>query len=182
MKKKTLRLLIPITVIAIVLAIILINFFGIPIYPLSKEYCGCHHAMPEYIFLVLSVILIIASLMVSYYFSSRRMSERLDNQMQFLTKLANKGNLKKTNNNSVDKQSVLKFLSNSERNILEKLIERREGVYQSEISRMEHMTKLKTHRAVKSLVQKGLVRLERHGKTNRIMLTHDTHKMLSSLA
>ncbi len=63
-----------------------------------------------------------------------------------MTKLSNKGNLEETNNNSVDEQSVLKFLSNSERSVLEKLIERKEGVYQSEISRMEHMTKVNYYR------------------------------------
>jgi hypothetical protein len=63
---------------------------------------------------------------------------------------------------------------------IEKIIENKGSVLQSEISRMEGMTKLKTHRAVKELERKGIVKLEQYGKTNRIILSEDVKDIISN--
>ena len=71
------------------------------------------------------------------------------------------------------------MLSSNERKVVEKIIENNGSVLQSEISRMENMTKLKTHRAVKELERKGVIKLEQYGKTNRIVLSDDIKEIIS---
>lgn len=60
-----------------------------------------------------------------------------------------------------------------------KMIENDGKILQSKISRIEGMTKLKTHRAVKDLEIKGIVKKEAHGKTNRIILKKDIKDIFS---
>ena len=80
----------------------------------------------------------------------------------------------KINNNS----SILKLLNANEKKVVDKIIENKGSALQSEISRMEGMTKLKTHRAVKELGRKGIVKLEQYGKTNKIILTTDIKEVI----
>lgn len=95
--------------------------------------------------------------------------------MKIISKIINKGNSisKETPKKITEKNIILKFLNKSEKKVLEKLIENRGTVLQSEISRMEGMTTLKTHRTVKDMERKGIVKIEAHGKTNRIILMKD---------
>jgi len=100
--------------------------------------------------------------------------------MEVISKLINKKSQipKKEAKEMNNKNVILKFLNPNERRILEKLIENNGLVLQSEISRMEGMTKLKTHRAVKDLEIKGIIKAERYGKTNRITLTKDIEEII----
>jgi uncharacterized membrane protein len=77
-----------------------------------------------------------------------------------------------------NKNIILKFLNPSERKVIEKLIETKGSVLQSEISRAEGMTKLKTHRAVKDLERKGIIERESYGKTHRIILSKDIKDLM----
>ena len=86
-----------------------------------------------------------------------------------------KENLKLNNN-----ANILKLFNPNEKKVVEKIIENKGSVLQSEISRMEGMTKLKTHRAVKELERKGIVKLEQYGKTNRIILSEDVKDIISN--
>ena len=74
--------------------------------------------------------------------------------------------------------NILKLLNLNEKKVVEKLIENKGTILQSEISRMDNMTKLKTHRAVKELERKGIVKVESYGKTNKIILSEDIKNML----
>jgi len=58
------------------------------------------------------------------------------------------------------------------------LVEKKGEALQSEISREEGMTKLKTHRAVRNLEVKGIVKRYLHGKTYRIVLSKDVKELL----
>ena len=91
-----------------------------------------------------------------------------------LLKLIDKKNSgSKTSIKKVEHNTILKFLNASERKILEKLIENKGTTLQLEISRMPGMNKLKTHRAIKDLERKGIIKTESHGKTNLIILDND---------
>ena len=126
------------------------------------------------------LLLIIAIVPISYYFISKRLEEKLERNLMVISKLIK-------NNNSVSTKSpteignkniILKFLNSNERKVLERLIERKGTVLQSEISRIEGMTKLKTHRAVKDLERKGIIKTESYGKTNRIILSKDIKELM----
>jgi len=119
--------------------------------------------------------MIIVTIPISYYFLSSRLDEKLEKNTKIILKLINKENsISKTKSKEItEKNVILKFLNETEKKILEKLIENRGTVLQSEISRMEGMTTLKTHRCVKDLERKGIIKIESYGKTNRIILTKD---------
>ena len=172
--------MVPSIVIVIILFIGLLIFLGVSLYPFSEKYCGCHDTIPNYFFLLFGVLLILAVIPISYYFSSKKTGEKLDKHLEALTKFADKTTAVEKNGGNVNKQSILKFLGDYERKVLERLLESKGSVLQSEISRIEGMTKLKAHRAVKNLEQKEIIKIERHGKTNRIFLAKDIKNLLDA--
>ena len=136
--------------------------------------------IPAYILWTSSILLIIAMVPILYYFISRKVEEKLDKNMRIISRLVNKNNLassekqKKMDNRDI----ILKFLNLKEKKVLEKLIEKKGVVLQSEINLMEGMTKLKTHRAVKDLERKNIIKTETYGKTNRIILLEDIKELM----
>ncbi len=122
-------------------------------------------------------LLMIAAIFATYYFISRRLEDKLEKNMNILSKLIDKNNPKESTE-KVDNSTVLKFFNGSERKILEKLIENNGATLQSEISRMEGMNKLRTHRTLKDLERKEIIKIESHGKTNRIILSGDVKEIL----
>ncbi len=175
MEKKTLLLIIPLSIIIVILIIGTLNALGMHIYLISESYCGCHSMLPNSTFLFFGIILIFSIIPISYYFISKKMEYKLDKQMATILKFTNKTNPKKKD--VKDKQSILRLLSSNERIILNKLIENKNGILQSEISRMENMNKLKTHRSIKILEAKGIIKRESYGKTHRILLTEDMKEL-----
>lgn len=120
------------------------------------------------------ILLLIAIIPLSYYFVSKKVEEKLEKNMKVISKIINSNKPPKAKLASVnDKNVILKFLNFNERKVLKKLIEEKGAVLQSEISRMEGMNKLKTHRIVKNLKLKGIIKVESFGKTNRIILSDD---------
>jgi len=60
---------------------------------------------------------------------------------------------------------------------LKRIIEHNGTILQSEISRMSGMGKVKAHRILKDMKIKGIISLEKYGKTNRINLSKDVKKL-----
>ncbi|MFA5106238.1 MAG: hypothetical protein WC506_04740 [Candidatus Micrarchaeia archaeon] len=65
---------------------------------------------------------------------------------------------------------VLKFLTGEERRIVLYLAKSGGSSYQSEISRLEGFTRLRAHRAISRLESKGILSIDKVGKTNRLSL------------
>lgn len=142
---------------------------------------GGHNAATPILYrLILSpALLMIAAIFSTYYFISRRLEEKLEKNMNLISKIIDKNNAaRKESPGKLDNNAVLKFLNANERKIIEALIGKKGATLQSEISRMDGMNKLKTHRAIKELERKGIIKTESHGKTNRIMLTKDIRDAL----
>lgn len=72
-------------------------------------------------------------------------------------------------------EATLKFLSENERVIVKRIIERGGEAMQSELTRLEGMSKVKSHRTIQKLKKKGVVRIQQKGKTNIIRLTIDIY-------
>jgi len=136
--------------------------------------------IPIHILLIPSILLIVAIIPISYYLISQKLEKKLENNMMVISKLIKKNNSVSTENTTEkdNKNIILKFLNPSERKVIEKLIETKGIVLQSEISRIEGMTKLKTHRAVKDLERKGIIKRESYGKTHRIILSTDIKDLM----
>jgi len=68
---------------------------------------------------------------------------------------------------------IMKFLGEDERNILDLLSSKGGMTTQSEISRLPGMSRLKAHRAVRKLEDRGIVHVEKNGKINMIRLVDE---------
>ena len=140
---------------------------------------GEHPRLPFYVLPLSSVLLVVAIIPMSYYFISLRFEKSLEKKFDVISKLMEKNSsvsnmtTKKRDHKKDDKNIVLKFLNPGERKVVETLIEKKGEVLQSDITRMEGMTKLKTHRAVRDLERKGIIKREAHGKTHRIILSKE---------
>lgn len=78
---------------------------------------------------------------------------------------------------TVSKTIIMKFLSYNEKKVIAVLIDKKGKALQSEISRTTNMSKVKTHRAVKDLQQKGIIVVDKYGKTNKIQLTDEIKQL-----
>ena len=65
---------------------------------------------------------------------------------------------------------VLKFLGGDERKIVDTILKDNGKVLQAEISRMEGMTRLRAHRALRKLEERNVIQIEKMGKTNIVRL------------
>lgn len=179
MERKTILLLVPSIFIIIVLAIGILNHFGISIYPISQEFCGCHQMIPSNYFLFFATIIILASIPITYYYTSNRMEKKLNEHIESLSRIINKNRDPKSKGDLSSEKKILKFLNPSEQKIIRILLKNEGEMLQSQISKIDNMTKLKVHRAVKSLEQKKIVEAEHHGKTKKISLTREIKKLLT---
>ena len=176
MKRKTILLLGSSIFIIVILAIGILNHFGISIYLLSQEFCGCQHRIPDHYYLIFGIILILASTPITYYYIYNKMERKLNEHVESLSRILNKDKEPKNKDNLSSERSILKFLNPSEQKIIQILLRNEGEILQSQISKIDNMTKLKVHRAVKSLEQKKIVETEHYGKTRKIRLTSDFKK------
>lgn len=68
---------------------------------------------------------------------------------------------------------LLRFLNPDERKLMDLLIENNGKVLQAEVTRLPEMTKVKSHRIVRRLLDRGVIESERIGKTNVIKFSKE---------
>lgn len=73
---------------------------------------------------------------------------------------------------------ILNFLTNNEKNVIEKLLENEGKVRQYELSHLPNLNKIKTHRILINLEQKGIIHKEKLGKINKIVLHKELYNVL----
>ncbi|MCS7106223.1 MAG: winged helix-turn-helix transcriptional regulator [Candidatus Aenigmarchaeota archaeon] len=134
--------------------------------------------IPVHMLPIFLLLLIIAILPVSYYLISTSLERNLEKKFDIILRLMKKSNSEAKNASTSEKNIILKFLNYGERKVLEALIRKKGEILQSDICKMEGMNKLKTHRAVKELEKKGIIKTEKYGKTNRIILSKDVQDIL----
>ena len=72
---------------------------------------------------------------------------------------------------------IMKFLTSEDREIVELLLSKQGMTTQSEIARLPGMSRLKAHRVVKKLEDRGIVHVEKYGKINMIRIVDELKKM-----
>jgi len=178
MKNKTWLLIISILTLVIFFIIIL---YGITAAPHGEGAQGrSHPIIPTYIISISGIVLIVALIPLFYYIIYAGLEKNYEKNMEILSKTI--GDNKKSSDQIGDKteftKTILNFLSYNEKKLINKLIEQKGTALQSEISRIESMGKVKTHRIVKDLERKGVITVEKYGNTNRINLTDNLRKIL----
>lgn len=78
----------------------------------------------------------------------------------------------------INSEPVLMLLRYDERKVVNKLLEEKGKVHQSEISYLEGFNKIRAHRVVEGLVKKGIVTKEVMGKVRMIKLRKDLLEIL----
>jgi preprotein translocase subunit YajC len=180
MVMKNKKFLLSISIMAII-AFLIIFYFNIyeieQTIPMRTE-LGSRPPMPipiQYRTWISPVLLIVAIVPISYYLISRK----LEKNMKIILKLISKNDLKTEEPTEIgNKNTILKLLNFNEKKVLESLIKANGETLQSEISRIEGMNKLKTHRAIRDLELKGVIKTENYGKTRRIILSKDIKNIL----
>jgi hypothetical protein len=74
---------------------------------------------------------------------------------------------------------LLKFLNVDERKLVNLLIENNGKVLQAELTRLPGMSKVKSHRIVQRLIDRGVIEKETLGKTNIIKFTKEIKEGLN---
>ena len=174
-----------ILIISIISAVIigLIIIFTLPdlvTFPNPLQNHLCPRMVPNYILWLSMVLMIIVIIPISYYFISKRLEKKLEKNIEILFKLIKKHDNPTNSKRKIENGNthlILKFLRPDERKVVEKLIENKGKVFQSEITRMQGMTKLKTHRAIKELEFKGIIKIQKDGMTNKITLSEDVKEL-----
>ena len=88
---------------------------------------------------------------------------------------------KKTQDVTDASEILIKFFEPTQKKIVLFLSEKNGSAYQRELSHIPGLDKLKVHRALKTLLQKGIITIDKHGKINKIHLEKNTHKLLQKL-
>ena len=75
-------------------------------------------------------------------------------------------------------QTLIQFLNKDEKLVVQKILENDGKAFQSEISRIEGIGKLKSHRIIQRLSDRQVIEIEKHGKTNLIKLSKNIKEVL----
>jgi uncharacterized membrane protein len=135
--------------------------------------------IPTYILSLASIFVIIAIIPLFYVLIHRGLERNFQETMNVMLKSINDNTNSESNPGLVNCSAIFfNFLNFQEKQVVKKLMEEKGNVLQSDISRMGNMGKVKTHRAVKDLERKGILKVEKYGNTNRIYLTEDIKKIL----
>ena len=178
MKNKTWLLIISILSLVIFFIIII---YGITAAPHGEGAEGRGHpVIPTYIISISGIVLIVALIPLFYYIIYAGLEKNYEKNMEILSKTIgdNKKSDDKVGNKTEFTKTILNFLSYNEKKLINKLIEQKGTALQSEISRIEGLGKVKTHRLVKDLERKGVITVEKYGNTNRINLSDNLKKIL----
>ena len=73
---------------------------------------------------------------------------------------------------------ILNFLNPEERKVIDILLENEGKVQQYELSRLPDLNKVKTHRILLKLERKGVIKKEKLGKINKIILNRELYEVL----
>ncbi|VVB75244.1 Uncharacterised protein [uncultured archaeon] len=74
--------------------------------------------------------------------------------------------------------ALIQFLGKDEKQVVQKLLENHGKILQAEVSRIEGIGKLKSHRIIRRLADRGVIEIEGFGKTNIIKLAKGINEVL----
>jgi uncharacterized membrane protein len=74
--------------------------------------------------------------------------------------------------------ALVQFLNKDEKKVVTKLMQEKGKCLQSEITRLEGLGKVRSHRVLQKLVDRGVIEIEDHGKTNIIRFTKSISEAL----
>jgi len=85
---------------------------------------------------------------------------------------------KKEKDINIKSRTILNLLTEPEKKIIEKIIENDGKIRQYELTYIEGVSKVKVHRLILKLEENGIIKKERLGKVNNLILNKDIYNML----
>ena len=85
---------------------------------------------------------------------------------------------KKEKDINIKSRTILNLLTEPEKKIIEKIIENDGKIRQYELTYIEGISKVKVHRLILKLEENGIIKKERLGKVNNLILDKDIYNML----
>lgn len=79
----------------------------------------------------------------------------------------------KLENETLSREEIVSLFDGDEKKIVEELLKGDGAMLQSDLVKKTNLTKVRVHRIVKKLEERGVVKKEQHGRTNRIVLNLD---------
>lgn len=116
----------------------------------NNNACGCVIPIP-YMILILSSLGIFVGSLASYSLMSKY--------------------IKETKGKNIE--STLDFLSPNEKKIIKELIKNKQGINQSEFEKITGLHRVKIHRTIQKLKEKGIINKINKGKINKIKLNEE---------
>jgi uncharacterized membrane protein len=132
----------------------------------------------------LFVVIFLLLIPLILLYSNLQLQKKLSASSELLAKLVDRSSVNKkriVHEPSVGRELVARLIDPKEMAVIDRLIEKPKGILQTEVVNMPGMTKLKAHRVVERLRQKGIVTVQKIGKTNLIKLDARTRNLLSGL-
>ena len=132
----------------------------------------------------LFVVIFLLLIPLILLYSNLQLQKKLSASSELLAKLVDRSSVNKkrtVHEPSVGRELVARLIDPKEMAVIDRLIEKPKGIPQAEVVDMPGMTKLKAHRVVGRLRQKGIVTVQKTGKTNLIKLDARTRSLLSGL-
>lgn len=151
--------------IALISAIYLFAYFIPILFPPSEEcyFNGeCkHEAQLSFLQSLIPIIVVVSVIIGAFVYYL--MAQKVESKQKSLT---------------ANTEIILKLLNSDERKIIDRLIREKGKVFQSELSRIEGIGKLKSHRILQRLSDRKVIEIEPHGKTNIIRFTKELEEGL----
>jgi hypothetical protein len=132
--------------------------------------------------LFVTLFLLLTPLILLY--SNMQLQKKLSASSELLAKLIDGGSTNRkrvVHEPSAGRELIARLIDPKVMAVIDRLIEKPKGIPQAEVVDMPGMTKLKAHRVVERLRQKGIVTVQKTGKTNMIKLDTRTRSLLSGL-
>ncbi|MDD5163089.1 MAG: super-infection exclusion protein B [Candidatus ainarchaeum sp.] len=152
--------------IALVCVIAIIAYLPAILISTNPQACTvdgvCEHEQRLNLLIDLVPVFVLAGIVIGaviFFF----MSSKLDNKQKEINKVT---------------ETLVQFLNRDEKTVVQKILENNGKVYQSEISRIEGIGKLKSHRILRRLSDRKVIEIEGHGKTNIVKLAKNIQEAL----
>ncbi len=88
--------------------------------------------------------------------------------------------VKKENSIKTKNKTILNLLSSTDKKVIEKIIENEGRIRQYELTYIEGLSKVKVHRIIQNLEDNNIIKKEKLGKVNNIVLDKDIYEMLKN--
>lgn len=130
---------------------------------------------------ILGIIILLLAPVIMLY-SNIKVEKKISESIEILSKFNNRGlkrNVKPKP--TLGRELISRLLEPKEIIVVERLLKETRPIQQKEIVKMPGMTKLKAHRLIEKLKEKGIVKVQKDGKTNLIKLDQHVKNLIMDL-